>query len=107
MVEPRWTQKWQRDERDGVMSGLSISDRHSPNAAHRLPQDGDAIADDQLLLRVRGEYTEMPGLHLTVAEASRLWQVDRRVCEALLTRLVEEQFLMRTPKGEFTQRREA
>src|SRR5260221_4617557 len=31
---------------------------------------------DSLVARVRGEYREMPGVRLTVAQACRLWHVD-------------------------------
>jgi hypothetical protein len=37
---------------------------------------GESVCDS-LLDRVRGEYREMPGLQLTIAQACRLWQIDR------------------------------
>ena len=43
-----------------------------------------AVAD-----RVMAEYHEMPGLKLTVAQASRLWAIDARFCEGLLQHLAE------------------
>lgn len=49
-----------------------------------------------LLARIRGEYREMPGLRLTVAQASRLWHMDAATCHTLLERLVAERFLART-----------
>jgi DNA-binding IclR family transcriptional regulator len=52
-----------------------------------------------LVARVRGEYTEMPGLRVTAAEASHLWQVDRATCETLLGQLVEEGFLSKRESG--------
>jgi hypothetical protein len=45
------------------------------------------------LQRIRGEYTEMPGLTLTIAQASRLWRLEASVCQDLLDRLVAEGFL--------------
>ena len=51
--------------------------------------------------RVRGEYSEMPGLRLTLTQACKLWQVDAVVCEAVLKRLVDEGFLFRTADGAF------
>src|SRR5256885_1886520 len=36
---------------------------------------------ESLDARVRGEYREMPGLHLTCAQACRLWQLDAIECE--------------------------
>jgi hypothetical protein len=56
---------------------------------------------DELALRVRGEFAEMPGLRLTVWQASKLWHTDRRTCESVLERLVREQFLSRTLDGAF------
>lgn len=54
-----------------------------------------------VLKRVQGEYIEMPGLRLTVAQAQRLWGLDRAVCDALLSTLVETKFLLRTRDGAF------
>jgi hypothetical protein len=36
-----------------------------------------SLALKDLLNRVRGEYAEMPGLTLTLAQAQRLWGLDR------------------------------
>lgn len=58
-------------------------------------------AFDELLSRVRGEYLEMPGLHLTVRQAARLWGLEAVVCDALLSRLVASRFLRQTPAGTF------
>ena len=54
-----------------------------------------------VLQRVQGEYIEMPGLRLTIAQAQRLWGLDRAVCDALLGALVEAKFLFRTRDGAF------
>ena len=55
----------------------------------------------ELLARIRGEYREMPGLCLTLAQACRLWHLDASTCEMALQTLVGEQFLMRTKNGAF------
>ena len=55
----------------------------------------------ELLGRIRGEYLEMPGLHLTLAQAQRLWGLDRAVCEKALEALEESHFLRRTMRGAF------
>jgi hypothetical protein len=57
------------------------------------------MLSDSLVARVRGEYFEMPGLRVTLAQACRLWQVDARTCEMLLDHLVREGFLCRTDSG--------
>ena len=54
-----------------------------------------------LLDRIRGEYREMPGLQLTVAQACRLWQIDQPTCKAVLRQLMHEDFLRQTPNGGF------
>jgi hypothetical protein len=56
---------------------------------------------DSLVERIRGEFREMPGLRLTLAQACRLWQVDAATCEVVLCRLLAEGFLGRTPNGMF------
>jgi len=50
----------------------------------------------ELIVRVQGEYREMPGLKLTEVQAQRLWGLDDRTCALVLTALVEQQFLRRT-----------
>ena len=58
-------------------------------------------ANEDVLRRVQGEFLEMPGLRLTEAQARRLWNLDAASCSALLTALVESQFLFRTRDGAF------
>jgi DNA-binding IclR family transcriptional regulator len=57
--------------------------------------------DDLILRRARSEYLEMPGLRLTSAQAQRLWGLDRRTCDELLTTLTSVHFLARTRDGSF------
>ena len=56
---------------------------------------------DDVLKRVQGEYIEMPGLRLTIAQAQRLWGLDRAACDALLGALVDAKFLFQTRDGAF------
>ena len=51
--------------------------------------------DVDLLICVYGEYMEMPGLQLTLAQAARLWNVDRTQAAETLESLVEAAFLRR------------
>ncbi len=51
---------------------------------------------EHVLLRVRGEYVEMPGLRLTLAQAQRLWGLDAVACASVLRELVDAKFLRRT-----------
>jgi hypothetical protein len=50
--------------------------------------------------RVQAEYVEMPGLCLTLAQASRLLGVERQTCHAILRSFVETGFL-RESAGRF------
>ena len=59
------------------------------------------VGFDQLLLRVRAEFLEMPGLRLTLAQAQRLWSLDQTMCMALLGTLVDIGFLMVTRDGAY------
>ena len=48
----------------------------------------DVVAD-----RVRAEFVEMPGLTLTVRQASRLFGLEHEVCRQVVDRLVHTEFL--------------
>jgi hypothetical protein len=56
---------------------------------------------EALLLRIQGEYLEMPGLRLTPPQAQRLWGLDRSECETLMSVLVDARFLARTDDGSY------
>jgi hypothetical protein len=58
----------------------------------------------ELLVRIEGEYREMPGLNLTVTQAERLWGLDRHICASVLTTLMERRVLKRTTSGTYLQR---
>jgi hypothetical protein len=65
------------------------------------PNPGTVPPLDALVLRVRGEFGEMPGLQLTVSQASRLWQVEMSACERVLEQPVCEGFLYKTDNGAY------
>ena len=56
---------------------------------------------DEVLRRVQGEFLEMPGLRLTGAQARRLWGLEAAACDALLSALVDANFLFKTRDGAF------
>ena len=56
---------------------------------------------EEVLRRVQGEFLEMPGLRLTAPQARRLWGLDAPICEALLSALVDANFLFKTRDGAF------
>jgi Fic family protein len=55
----------------------------------------EALAPD-VVCRVRAEFTEMPGLKLTITQAQRLWGLDRSTCERVIDTLTASGFLVRT-----------
>jgi len=56
--------------------------------------EAPAVAD-----RIRGEFNEMPGLQLTIAQAARLWGLDQTSCRRVIEALVDAAFLRWTPTG--------
>lgn len=57
---------------------------------------------DVMAERVRAEFEEMPGLNLTLLQASRLFGLEHDLCQKIVDRLVKSTFLRRTPNGTFT-----
>jgi hypothetical protein len=55
----------------------------------------------ELVIRIRGEFMEMPGLRLTPAQAQKMWALDLTTCVALLGTLVDHGFLFQTRDGAF------
>lgn len=50
---------------------------------------------DGFLLRIKREYTGMPGLRLTPAQAARLWSVDAETARAALRALADSGYVWR------------
>ena len=50
---------------------------------------------EDLTMRARAEFREMPGMCLTTAQAARLWQLSPARAEELLSDLVQAGFLVR------------
>lgn len=69
----------------------------------REVQRAERVHDDMapLFHRVRGEFLEMPCLRLTLAQAARLWALDRSTSEKILAGLTSSGFLARTPEGAY------
>ena len=67
------------------------------------PTSDFAAHDRRALMteRVRGEFREMPGLTLTLAQAGRLWSLDPATCNEVLSDLVATGFLCRRADGAF------
>jgi hypothetical protein len=54
---------------------------------------------DVLVHRIRAEFMEMPGLRLTLAQATRLWRLEPAVCQEVIEVLVSSHFLRWTASG--------
>ena len=54
---------------------------------------------DGVARRVLAEFDEMPGLALTVRQASRLFGLDHDVCQMVLDSLVDMAYLRQTSDG--------
>jgi hypothetical protein len=52
-----------------------------------------------LLQRIRGEFREMPGLKLTIAQAARLWHLDPASSREFLDLLVLDGILRKKSDG--------
>jgi putative heme degradation protein len=50
---------------------------------------------------IRGEFLEMPGLHLTRSQFQRLWALDARTCDETIDALVKSRFLVRKADGNY------
>jgi hypothetical protein len=75
-----------------------MADGHT--IAHNA-QARNAPAIQELLLRIEGEYREMPDLSLTMSQAERLWGLDRALCSFVFTTLLELRVLKQTRTGTF------
>jgi hypothetical protein len=66
---------------------------------HFALQDPQVMRMNELVGRIRAEFLEMPGLRLTVAQASRLWGLDEGACRHVIDVLVGSSFLRWTTGG--------
>jgi hypothetical protein len=57
---------------------------------------------DVVTERVRAEFEEMPGMTLTVMQASRLFGIEREICRTVVDRLVTTSYLRWTHSGAVT-----
>ncbi len=61
--------------------------------------------EEMISRRVRAEFEEMPGLTLTVAQASRLFGLDQVSCRSIVDQLVGVSYLRWTRLGAITRER--
>jgi hypothetical protein len=61
----------------------------------------DLRARQALVRRVHGEFLEMPGLTLSIAQAARLFSLPPAVCARVFGELLNSQLLRRTADGRY------
>ena len=54
---------------------------------------------ETITARVRAEFDEMPGLVLTVPQASRFFGLDHEMTQSVIERLVGSAYLRKTTEG--------
>ena len=80
-----------------VLAQSYVMSAYTADAHASCAPDKAYIGD--VVQMVKAEYLEMPGLCLTLAQAERLWNLDRATCVGVLGKLVESGFLWRTEAG--------
>ena len=81
-------------------SGDSRRIARSFAAPDLIMQEDQAVKTTSALIeRIRGEFNEMPGLQLTIAQASRLWGLEASACRHVIESLVNSEFLRWTQSG--------
>src|SRR5262245_53471873 len=61
----------------------------SRGSAHATQESSEASMEfEAIVRRVRGEFLEMPGLTLTVAQAGRLWGLEQDLCQRVIGVLI-------------------
>ena len=68
------------------------------------PDRRDHASRERLVLRVKNEFDEMPGLQLTFAQAKLLFGLEPGCCERVLGGLLQSGFLVRTRTGLYGRR---
>ena len=61
----------------------------------------DLVRRAAVMRRIAAEFREMPGLVLSIPQASRLLGLDEAACERILTTLVREGLLRRRAGGAY------
>ena len=69
------------------------------NKAASIDTDGETIRE--LTRRIQAEYSEMPGLSVTLGQAQRLLAVDEPTCASVFRGLVKRGVLRRTAQGRY------
>ena len=57
------------------------------------------MTEDMVARRILAEFEEMPGLMLTIKQASRLFGIDEERCQLVMEMLVDLAYLRQTRSG--------
>lgn len=57
---------------------------------------------DTVVERVRAEFDEMPGMTLTMLQASKLFGLNEELCRSVVEQLVSAEYLRKTESGAVT-----
>jgi hypothetical protein len=92
-----------------VSSSQALLDISLMPAAARLPpsiatERRNLDARHALLCRIHSEFVEMPGLSLTLHQATRMFGIPADVTSRILVRLADAQLLKQTRDGQFVLR---
>ena len=69
------------------------------------PEPRDQVAAREALVRrIRREFEEMPGMSLTLVQATRLFGIPYEGCSRILLQLVDNGLLRLTPDGRYSLR---
>ena len=98
MLTARTIMKAPEASRNRASRATKPSETARPVDMRTMPAIREAI------LRVEGEYREMPGLSVTLPQAARLWGMDRSTCELVLANLIERRVLKRALNGTYVRR---
>lgn len=85
--------------KEGMPASAGVPIRLNLRPDRRRP-----LVRDRLTGRIRAEYREMPGLHLTVRQAARLFDVDGGRCRRVLDECVHDGWLCSQPDGVYALR---
>jgi hypothetical protein len=83
----------------GILEAATLRSRNVS-----LIRIGHVVFEDTMtdwIQLIRAEYHEIPGLHLTKAQVTRLWNLESTMCDAVLEALEGARFFRRTHTGAY------
>jgi hypothetical protein len=94
---------------EGAAQALTLAERYGVRAWLTTDESYDFVllgrvamrTIQDVLNRLRAEYTEMPGLRLKAEQVQRLYGAEQTVCQLVLDSLVDEQFLCVSSDGHY------